>query len=68
MHQVAVDVEQAGAVIGFVHQVVAQILSYSVVGLDMNVGSKKEILCERKSAATREQRRFSAASGCARKL
>jgi hypothetical protein len=52
----AVDIEQAGAVIGFVHQMVVPDLVVQRGRIGHERQLQNEILCERSSADTRKQR------------
>jgi hypothetical protein len=52
----AIDIEQAGAVLGFVHQMVVPDLVVQGGRLGHERQLQNEILCERSSADTRKQR------------
>src|SRR3954471_13497162 len=52
----AIDIEQAGPVLGFVHQMVVPDLVVQCGRLGHERQLQNEILCGRSSAATREQR------------
>jgi hypothetical protein len=64
----AIDIEQAGAVIGFVHQMIVPDLVVQRGRFGHERQLQNEILCKRSSADTRKQTDVGAASGCGRKL